>query len=414
MHAEIQIVTFHRLEKTLPLPRIIGTSKAACYLCNLFLSLHPQYKISATHGTIFKNWTIPDVLLYSAEDRRQLRALIQEMQAALEARISKGNQRFLQFPVQSGIYHNPSLPSLVETVIGPASLAQSVSSSVIRSSLENQVTVGELCVGSVGEVASLSMSYRNALSHPAAAARNSCEHCAVAEGHHCKDRDSRLEKQVELLQVSELKNQVVCNATIESCFGRAPHREPDLKAGSGNHKICAGEGTFDEICDSDCKLPQMVHTSSAQTERPDSSRQFVGKDIEGSLHCDVDEDNTSVANPSSKRVDYLPSESEPTRIKVNASQKRTREANQEIEGRSRHRRERRRRQRRRLRDHPNRQGSEERPRHLRSSQNKRHGNPVHSGPRSHRKSQHRSSGGRHGFLQSLWRAIRRAQRFCCL
>lgn len=53
VHAEVQLVTFHRLQKTQPSPRTIGTSKAACYLCNLFLSLHSQYRISATHEVIF-------------------------------------------------------------------------------------------------------------------------------------------------------------------------------------------------------------------------------------------------------------------------------------------------------------------------------------------------------------------------
>lgn len=90
VHAEVQIVTFHRLEGTRPRPRAIGTTKAACYLCNLFLSLHPQYTISATHGTIFEAWTIPDVLQYSLEDRRELRAVVQNMHQALEASDREG------------------------------------------------------------------------------------------------------------------------------------------------------------------------------------------------------------------------------------------------------------------------------------------------------------------------------------
>ena len=44
VHAEVQIVTFHRLEGTQPRPRVVGTTKAACYLCNLFLSLHTRYQ----------------------------------------------------------------------------------------------------------------------------------------------------------------------------------------------------------------------------------------------------------------------------------------------------------------------------------------------------------------------------------
>lgn len=76
VHAEVQLAIFHRLQRTRPSPRTIGTTKAAYYLCNLFLSLHPQYTVSATHGVIFDAWTIPDIMSYSAEDRRELRSIV--------------------------------------------------------------------------------------------------------------------------------------------------------------------------------------------------------------------------------------------------------------------------------------------------------------------------------------------------
>ena len=91
VHAEVQIVTFYRLEGTRSLPMTIGTSKAACYLCNLFLSLHLQYTILATYGILYNAWTIPDILLYSIEDRIELRGVIQNIQTVLEARARQGN-----------------------------------------------------------------------------------------------------------------------------------------------------------------------------------------------------------------------------------------------------------------------------------------------------------------------------------
>lgn len=188
MHAEVQIVTFHWLEGTRPLLRTIGTTKAACYLCNLFLLLHPQYTISATSGTIFDAWTIPGVLAYSVEDRRELRAIFQSMQAALEARARKGNQGFLQFPVQSGIYHVPSLPSLAGTVIGPAPLVESVSSSTVRSITNNQIAVARFSAESVPEAAA--MSDRDAVSPPAVASQRPCGHRAAAKD--SKDKESEL------------------------------------------------------------------------------------------------------------------------------------------------------------------------------------------------------------------------------
>ena len=73
VHAEVQLVTHHRLHPSELPPRVIGVSKTACYLCDLFLSMHKQYYFSGSHGTIFEGWTVPDLLEYSSRDRAELR-----------------------------------------------------------------------------------------------------------------------------------------------------------------------------------------------------------------------------------------------------------------------------------------------------------------------------------------------------
>ena len=189
VHAEVQIVTFHWLEGTQPRPRAIETTKAACYLCNLFLSLHPQYTLSATHGTLFDAWTIPDVLPYSVEDRRELQAIIQNMQLALEARVGKEIHGFRPSPVQSGIYHVPSLPSLAGTVIGPAALVETASFSTIRSISKTQGVTERPSMDSVGEAVASSVSDRDAVSSLAAASETHCGHRALAQKKHGKRKE---------------------------------------------------------------------------------------------------------------------------------------------------------------------------------------------------------------------------------
>lgn len=92
VHAEVQLVTHHRLHPSGLPPRVIGISKAACYLCDLFLSKHKQYYFSGSHGTIFDAWTVPDLVEYSVSDITELRQIMVVMNRNLyetEQRIRK-------------------------------------------------------------------------------------------------------------------------------------------------------------------------------------------------------------------------------------------------------------------------------------------------------------------------------------
>ncbi|MCJ1246030.1 hypothetical protein MMC30_003234 [Trapelia coarctata] len=104
-HAEIQMVTYLRLHPRVLKPRVIGISKATCYLCNLFLSHHPQYLVSATHGIIFESWTIPDLDAYSKKDRIELRRVVASMNQKLIKQAKKKSR--IPAPFQSGIFHPP-------------------------------------------------------------------------------------------------------------------------------------------------------------------------------------------------------------------------------------------------------------------------------------------------------------------
>jgi len=104
-HAEMQMITYLRLHPRVPKPRVIGISKATCYLCNLFLSHHPQYLVSATHGVIFESWTIPDLDVYSKKDRIELRRVVASINQKLVKQAKKKSR--VPAPAQSGIFHSP-------------------------------------------------------------------------------------------------------------------------------------------------------------------------------------------------------------------------------------------------------------------------------------------------------------------
>jgi hypothetical protein len=60
LHAELQLVLFYEQHGTLLRPRVICSSKRACYLCNLFVKLHGAYHIPETHGRLYSSWRWPE------------------------------------------------------------------------------------------------------------------------------------------------------------------------------------------------------------------------------------------------------------------------------------------------------------------------------------------------------------------
>ncbi|KAI1503457.1 hypothetical protein F5X99DRAFT_375291 [Biscogniauxia marginata] len=61
VHAEMQQILYHEQFPSIIHPRVIGCSKSACYLCDLFIQKQGLYRISIAHGRLYHMWTLPDV-----------------------------------------------------------------------------------------------------------------------------------------------------------------------------------------------------------------------------------------------------------------------------------------------------------------------------------------------------------------
>ncbi len=59
-HGDVQIVLHYDRNPHNPPPRVIGSSKSACFLCDLFIMKHRRYWISHSHRRLYPQWTIPD------------------------------------------------------------------------------------------------------------------------------------------------------------------------------------------------------------------------------------------------------------------------------------------------------------------------------------------------------------------
>ena len=99
VHAEMQIIAYYgNIRNTSALvPRVIGASKSACYLCNLFIQLHGQFFITKTHGHLYERWNFPDLADFKPVERvnylRVLSAMDNELQAAYNREIRANRRR---------------------------------------------------------------------------------------------------------------------------------------------------------------------------------------------------------------------------------------------------------------------------------------------------------------------------------
>lgn len=87
IHAEIQLLSFYDQNQDILRPRIICSSKSACFLCNLFIQTHGKFYTPRTHGRLYDKWILPgrgsnqisinqDLLSAAAEFNRILQAKI--------------------------------------------------------------------------------------------------------------------------------------------------------------------------------------------------------------------------------------------------------------------------------------------------------------------------------------------------
>ncbi|TLD07640.1 hypothetical protein PgNI_10963 [Pyricularia grisea] len=85
VHAEVQL-TMHYLASTPVLaPRAMGCSKSACFLCHALITRLGQFSVSACHGRLYSQWTIPDGVRLESKKAEKLAGAIVEICESLRA-----------------------------------------------------------------------------------------------------------------------------------------------------------------------------------------------------------------------------------------------------------------------------------------------------------------------------------------
>lgn len=88
VHAEVQIIAWCAIQAPILHPRIISSSKDACYLCNRFINLYGTMHMPKTHGRLYPGWRLPNIL--------QFKHLEKEFNAILAKQIQESTNTILK------------------------------------------------------------------------------------------------------------------------------------------------------------------------------------------------------------------------------------------------------------------------------------------------------------------------------
>ena len=69
VHAEIQILCYYEQHPHIKFPpRVLKSSKHACFLCDLFIKTHGKFHIPKTHGKLYELWMLPNICELDLDD----------------------------------------------------------------------------------------------------------------------------------------------------------------------------------------------------------------------------------------------------------------------------------------------------------------------------------------------------------
>ncbi|TLD20894.1 hypothetical protein E2P81_ATG08558 [Venturia nashicola] len=96
LHAEIQLLLYYEIHSTALPPRIISSSKKACYLCKLLFELHGKFVVPGSHGHLYDSWKWPSPVSYTNNAKAEivsLDMLLPRFMAIIEQKIWQGLEK---------------------------------------------------------------------------------------------------------------------------------------------------------------------------------------------------------------------------------------------------------------------------------------------------------------------------------
>lgn len=89
VHAEIQLLFYYEMYPEIRRPRVICSSKSACFLCDLFIKVHAKFYMARSHGVLYDTWLLPDrgTIRLLEKGTNDMTRVVERFNAILENRI---------------------------------------------------------------------------------------------------------------------------------------------------------------------------------------------------------------------------------------------------------------------------------------------------------------------------------------
>jgi hypothetical protein len=101
IHAEIQLLFYSELHPSELAPRVVRSSKDACFLCNLFINTHAKMYTSRSHGRIYPGWRLPPIPTSEQRERKFSQELEDYIRNSLETLLVRKEKTIYPYPNES-------------------------------------------------------------------------------------------------------------------------------------------------------------------------------------------------------------------------------------------------------------------------------------------------------------------------
>ncbi|KAG9255637.1 uncharacterized protein F5Z01DRAFT_635263 [Emericellopsis atlantica] len=120
IHAEVQLVYHLEVANVRPRPRVICSSKDACYLCNLFIAAHGKFHTPKCHGRLYPGWKLPLWPPSLVDTREFITRVESQVQDSIGLMLARQNRTVYQYPNESTvltILNSISTPSRANSLL---------------------------------------------------------------------------------------------------------------------------------------------------------------------------------------------------------------------------------------------------------------------------------------------------------
>ncbi|TGO44494.1 hypothetical protein BCON_0509g00010 [Botryotinia convoluta] len=118
IHAEIQLLFHFETRISKLLPRVICSSKDACFLCNAFILMHGKMYTPRYHGRLYPGWRLPECLSVDLQSRFN-QILEDHIRNSLLTLISRRQKTVYPDPNESTLLTLPISTSTVRSIAQP-------------------------------------------------------------------------------------------------------------------------------------------------------------------------------------------------------------------------------------------------------------------------------------------------------